>query len=289
MSRHIPIAQIARALCPSTDLVKALAMVEATEELRAYFDDSGTHGESLITTISGFVAPTKVWENAERDWRVALADYKDRYGVTWYHATDVYNWDGEWRAAPLDVCRAAPMQFAAILAKQNVLPVWSAVVNEDFYKYATPEFLDLFPAPFDLCFHEAMGQLYRWGRQELNAPLVVPLVAHGDYAERIRAAHARYRNDGDFSQYIGPIAFDSPRCIIPLQTADLLAYEFYHWWKDTEYPRDPRSYIDRPVLHKAIERNHSVQLGGCYSGDGMHLAVTRHTERWHRRKGVREG
>jgi hypothetical protein len=283
MTRHIPIAEIAAAVHRSDDLVKALAM------LRAYFDDSGTHGESLITAISGFMAPANVWHRVERDWLEALADYRSRYGVTWYHAADVANWQGEWRGAPLNVCRAAPMQFAAVLGKANVLPVWAAVVNDDYKQYATPEFIARFPTPFDLCFHEAMGQLYRWCKENLNATRVIPSVAHGDYLGRVVAAHRRYRGDGDFSEYIGPLVIDTPQSVVPLQAADLLAYEFYQWWKDTEYPSDPSSFKGRPTLDKAIERNAAAMRGACYSGNGMRLAVVRFMEReQERQKGGRD-
>ena len=214
--RPIPVSELAALIFDPHDQVRALAMV------RAYFDDSGTHGESLITTISGFVAGEKTWTALEAAWDDVLSDYRNLYGVTWYHATDVANWKGEWAAAKLDDCRGAPSRFATVLSKQDVLPVWAAVVNEDFYRYATPEFLSRFPKPFDLCFHQAMEQLYRWAAG-VDAPLVAPVIAHGDYVARVSAAHAQYRDFGDFSSRIGPLIVDSPRKLIPLQAADLLS------------------------------------------------------------------
>lgn len=282
--RHIPIEEIAGFVYRRfpNDQVKALAMVDALE---VYFDDSGTHGESLITTISGFMAPTNTWKQVEAGWLGVLQEYKSRYGITWYHATDVANWREEWAKAPLNVCRDAPMVFATVLSKSNVLPIWSAVVNEDFERYATPEFRTSFPTPFDLCFYEAMVQLHRWCKETLNATHVLPCIAHGDYMQRISDAHDRYLTDGDFAEYIGPLLVGSPRRVVPLQTADLLAYEFYHWWKDTEYPAE-RTYIDRPVLYRSIQRNEPAMRGACYSGEGFKYAVERHAAR---RKGVREG
>ena len=124
--REAPECGLAASLYRGDDLVKALAM------LKAFFDDSGTHGEALITTISGFMAPAKVWERLEIEWLDVLSDYKSRYGVTWYHATDVAAWREEWAAVPLDPCRDAPMRFAAILGRHNVLPVWAAVRKRGF-------------------------------------------------------------------------------------------------------------------------------------------------------------
>jgi hypothetical protein len=171
------------------------------------------------------------------------------------------------------------MQFASVLGGANLLPIWAAVVNEDYERYATPEFRVRFPTPFDLCFHEAMGQLYWWCKETLNAVRVMPCVAHGDYTERITNAHKRYLADGDFPEYIGSLLIDSPRRVVPLQAADLLAYEFFHWWRDTEYTDGASHPKQRPVLYKAMQRNEAAARGACYSGNGMRLAVERFMER----------
>jgi hypothetical protein len=281
MSRHIPIAELAGAFFRLDDKIKALGM------LKAYFDDSGTHGESLITAISGFLAPASVWKSVEDGWLDAMAGY-GQYGIDCYHATDIENWRGQWAGAPRNVCRLAPMQFATVLSKHNILPVWAAVVNEDFKQYSTPESCAIFPTPFDVCFHEAMGQHYWWCKENLNATQVVPIVAHGDYVDRITKAHDRYLTDGDFPEYIGTLGIDHPHRAVPLQTADLLAYEFYHWWRDTEYGNPLK---ERPVLEKAIEHNKAAIRGACYSGKGAKTAIERHVESHRKREqgGRRDG
>lgn len=267
--RHIPIGDLAQSLHRSDNPYKGFGM------LQAYFDDSGTHGESLITVISGFVATTNSWTDVQGDWLAALEDYKSRYGVTWYHACDVENWKGEWGKVPLDACRTASMRFASVLSKHRIMPVWAAVVNEDMEKYATSEFLERFQTPFDLCFHEAMGQLYWWSKQRAKETMINPFVAHGDYEDRLNAAHRSYLQDGDFSNYIGPISFDSPRRVIQLQAADLIAYQFYHYWSEMEYPAQPNVWTNFPVLEMAVKNIGHAAPGGCYSGDGMRLAVER--------------
>ena len=238
MTRHIPIAEIAAALHRSDDFVKAITM------LKAYFDDSGTHGESRITAIGGYVCSGKTWESVEREWLDVLEDYRSRYGVTWYHATDIARWTGEWGRVPLDACRDAPMRFAKVLGKHSLLPVWAAVKNEDFHKFATREFLVSFPTPFSLCFHQAMQQLYTFAQDNHNAMRIALFAAHGDYEERVNAAHRDYLRDGEFAEYIGPISFDEPRRVVPLQAADLLANQLYHCWTETEYPRSPFKYSE---------------------------------------------
>ncbi|MBS0234400.1 MAG: hypothetical protein JSR99_13055 [Proteobacteria bacterium] len=270
--RHLSISEIVALICDPSDPVKAIAMV------RAFFDDSGTHADSRVTAIGGFVASEKDIAALEAQWADTLADYH-QYGVTWFHAVDVANCKEEWEKVSLHVCRDAPMRFATAMSKDSYQPIWAAVVNEDFYRYATPEYLARFPTPFDLCFDYAMGALYYWAKG-VNAPKVTPMIAHGEYNQRVSDVHKRYRADGDFSDYIGLLAIDSPRAVMPLQMADLLAYEFYNWWRETEYPVDRHRLVDRPVLWRAISRNSmTASLGGCFSGGGMKSAV----ERFHKR------
>lgn len=277
MSRHIPISEIAAVVHRSSDLVKALAM------LRAYFDDSGTHSNSLVTTISGYVGSEKTWKIIEGEWLAILADYR-QYEVTWFHSADIASWQGEWAKVPLTICRDAPLRFARVLGKHRILPIWAAVVNEDFYRFATTDFLATFPDPFTLCFHQAMGQMYNWARHNA-ASKVAPIAAHGSYAEKLLTAHARYLRDGDFPEYIGPISFDEPRRVIPLQAADLLANQFYHYWIGLEYRPPQGQYPTYPVVLDEATKAIPPNWGACYSGDGMRLAVERQAERDKKRRG----
>lgn len=272
MSRHIPISELVAHLFQRGDELRAVAMLN---ELQAYFDDSGTHSNSLVTAIGGYVGASRTWDAVQIKWSEILSDY-ERYGVSWFHAADIERRDGEWRSVPSNARLDAPMRFAACLGKHKLIPVWAAVVNEDFYRYATPEYLARFPDPFQLCFHEAMGQTYHWAK-ETGAPRVVPMAAHGDYAANLLRAHERYRADGDFSNYVGPIAFDSPRLVTPLQTADLVAHAYYNWWRETEYPSTPYAWKPSPVLDAATKRKPG--LGACYSGNGMKRAVERFMDR----------
>jgi hypothetical protein len=39
----------------------------------AYFDESGTHGESKALVVSGYVASTDQWSKFDAEWKWAIA------------------------------------------------------------------------------------------------------------------------------------------------------------------------------------------------------------------------
>src|SRR5579862_3541060 len=50
----------------------------------AYYDESGTHGDSLAVVVAGFVAPDKQWVEFERNWNDTLR----QFGISLFHMRD---------------------------------------------------------------------------------------------------------------------------------------------------------------------------------------------------------
>lgn len=241
--------------------------------LKAFFDDSGTHANSLITAIGGFVLGEAALGRAEADWGKLIDEYR-QHGVTWYHAPDVASGTNEWISVPSTVRALTPMRFAKILGAYRHVPIWAAVVNEDFWNFATPEFLNAYPTPFDLCYEEALRQTYRFSVRSGNAEPIVPLFSlQTEHAQRMVDRYNEARATTDLGTHLGPIAFDTARASAPLQMADLLANQFYHEWIAREYPVEP-VWSTNPVLEEATKAN-GAPFGGCYSLHGMRGAVER--------------
>lgn len=61
--------------------------------LKAFFDDSGTHGSSKVLAIGGCVAREEQWVLFERDWAAML----ERFGILEYHSADLQAFAGDFK------------------------------------------------------------------------------------------------------------------------------------------------------------------------------------------------
>ena len=52
--------------------------------MEAYFDESGTHGESLVMCIAGYLLTSEQATHLDREW----ADVLRKFGVKIFHAVD---------------------------------------------------------------------------------------------------------------------------------------------------------------------------------------------------------
>jgi hypothetical protein len=55
--------------------------------LIGYFDESGTHDQSAVTTIAGYVAKPEVWASVEAQWRQVLEPFAQK-GLHTFHMVD---------------------------------------------------------------------------------------------------------------------------------------------------------------------------------------------------------
>ena len=243
--------------------------------LHAYFDESGTHNGSPITAIAGFAATTEVWSRIERDWIAVLADF-DQKGLHTFHMTDCLAARGEfsrinefWRDHILS-------RLVAILERSDIQAIWAGVNTDDWEDLTTPEFRERFPKPYDLCFDEVARQLFRWSRHSADGtPVAVVFAEHPEYQSRAVFTYDLWRQRPDFARFLGAITRGSPKLVVPLQAADMLAYEINKEWEKVEYEEltweniRPRTVLDR------ITTIHGLHGGGLFGDQAIRTAVAR--------------
>jgi hypothetical protein len=62
--------------------------------LRAYFDESGIHGQPGVTVIGGFVGSHAAWRVMESRWQEILRNY----GIKYFHMADAISQEGEFQS-----------------------------------------------------------------------------------------------------------------------------------------------------------------------------------------------
>ena len=242
----------------------------------AYLDESGIHDSSPITAVGGFVGHAETWVSFESDWREALGDV----GITAFHAVDCEQGNGEFMKLPLELRYALANRLARIIAKADLLGVWRTVINDDWH--ATnfdDEFKQAHPKPFYLCFSGVAQKLVDWAaRRADGSRLSLVYSEQQEFQEHIQEIWKAY-NDGNRRGKFSSFEMASYHDCVPLQAADLIAYEMNRDWQTRVYRPDPSpfAYRERIPIHN-IRHGGGLDLSGCYDANALQVAMKRFRE-----------
>lgn len=270
MGAVLPISELADLVHRHDNPWKAMAL------LRVFLDESGTHGDSKITAIGGLLGTKDTWQSVENQWLAALDVLAD-VGVTWYRSSDCDGGFGQFENIPIEVRFALANSLARVLADHKLLPVWAAVVNEDWDKTVTdPNFLRSFPKPLHLCFSHCAQRLAEGSAKLAGGSSVgVVYAEQPEFEDSFKDAWDAYRRNKRTARLSSFSTASSKDCP-SLQAADLIAYEMNRDWREREYgaPPPPLTTRMRKPLHFLRERLR-LDFGGCYDASALRETMRR--------------
>lgn len=267
MSERVAIADLARVLHPRTEAVRPMAL------LTAYFDESGTSGDAPITVIAGFVGTESQWTAVEAQWTAVLAEFADK-GVTRFHMTECVNQAGQferidsfWRDYVLN-------RLSGILHGSGLQAIWSGVDVRDFEREADDGFLKRYPKPYDLCIDDIAIKTKDWAREKApGSDVAVMFSKQNEYESRAARIFDAYQRQQKWHQHISSFTFASPDKVVPLQTADMIAYEACKEWENVRLR--PMTFENNFGIRDRLWwiTNGQLQYGALYADEGMRGAV----------------
>jgi hypothetical protein len=251
--------------------------------LTAYFDETGTHKQARLTGLSGFIAPAQVWSEIEAAWDTRLKSDEPDYRVATYHAVDCFHGTNEfknltyWNRTRRELLTA---DLAEILAAKGISAITSALLQADwddvYAKLASDAFRARFPSAYHLCFEHCVQQAFSWSeRFASGAPVAFVFAEQSEYQGRAQQILNAYQASSQRGSKIASITFSSPRKLIPLQAADLMAYEmtksvmqpgveYKHRWAIERLMKGARGlyggYYDRESLIGLLNRGPSGDI-----------------------------
>ncbi len=233
--------------------------------LHAYFDDSGTHDGAGFTVVAGAVANLTSWKAIESQWSAVLK--KDhvavfRSSLANSRQGDFEGWDDERRNGFTE-------KLLRVISKEkSIRPISVAVRNEPFNEVIR-DFPDLGMSAYQYCCEwAALGIGFGISKKKKEKPIAVSFEA----GQRIKSPYLRKGQSGTehslYLQLLGIGAVDFvPEKTIPLQVADLFAYEVYKAFNDNPDPSNPQNR--RYTMLQLLER---------LRGSNAHRGQT--SERW---------
>ncbi|TAL03684.1 MAG: DUF3800 domain-containing protein [Rhodospirillaceae bacterium] len=267
----VPIAELARVLHRRDAVWRSVVV------LKAYFDESGTHGGSLITAIGGWIGTEQTWSELEQKWLAILTEYADK-GVRYFHMAEALAQEGQFCRVDKPSIDYIITQCTKLIGESKVIPLFCAVVNEHWERVVhDPVFLARFPKPINLCFENLLHTILDWSRDHANSELVVPMFAvHTEFTPQLAEIGHLYTANERTKKILGSLAFDFPERVIPLQVADFLAHQI--GWQTKALAYNPLvGGAGTRALHWAT--GGQFVHGNWFDADGLCLTVKKYCEK----------
>jgi hypothetical protein len=206
-----------------------------------YGDESETTGK--VFTLAGFMAAPNGWDHFVPKWREMLCD-TGPYPVDAFHSADIEAARPPFDGWPIEDRRKLVENALDLLTDTNVCANLYAVSCT----FVIPDFHAMDPA-----FLGNIAKTYEWCYRVLLRSILRSWVFNGydfifDEKEKVKGRveahfkHAKAILDGDpnFAGKLNDIIWRDDRKVIPLQAADLLAYEIRrHTWNRIEKGESP--------------------------------------------------
>jgi hypothetical protein len=202
----------------------------------AYVDESGSDDANDYIGVGGLIAPIEHWKAFEGRWREILA----QHGVPYSHMREFAHSTGafrKWRSPnkqfeperikfSADICQCildhAIYSFGAIITKRH----WKTLVPEDMRK-------DM-GGPYAFLGRYCMTRICVWADDNGQTEPVDLVFEKGQPESAIRLQHSVLcRNENVRKEYrLGNLRFEDKRGVLPLQAADVVAYELLKHFND---------------------------------------------------------
>lgn len=192
----------------------------------AYFDESGTHSNSPVTVVAGYIATNEQWSEFEREWKEVMQNA----GIPFFHMSKFESRQGEYKNWNSDKRIRIQERLIGIIKRRVRIGFASAIRLSDYSEVMDGRDRILYGSPYAFCLISCMKLVAAWAdKYEHQEPIVYVFESGAGCDGEIGAIFSRsFSKESVRSRYrVGDLAFGDKRGIVQLQAADILAYEIY--------------------------------------------------------------
>ena len=229
MNAHLSMAQLFKTLLPLDHHNGWLGMI------RAYFDDSGTHtggkwGPSKIVLVAGIFGTEARMDSLDRNWK-KLIDRPlcgRKPPLSRFHMVDCQDSRGEftgWTRTETDhFCH----QLSTAIIESGVAAYGIAVSRQDWDDLVTGDVRAFVGDAEGYCISQCFVRAVRWAKTTTFDPQMTFIFDNREpeVERRAKTVGDAFEKHTDSPHIVGT-AFLGSKAILPLQAADLIAWEIY--------------------------------------------------------------
>jgi hypothetical protein len=189
--------------------------------LFAYLDESGTHAQSPVAMIGGFVASSELWARLEPDWTAVL----DTFEIPYFHASECEAGDGIYQNLSRTLRELLSSGLSQVIAKHKPTAIYTAITRAHFNE-TRARGVEAFESPYHACFEFCLQQIAQWSKDNADGePIALVFAEQEEYEDQARVLYELYRKNRRWGKELVSLAHSQPKKLPALQAADLIVYE----------------------------------------------------------------
>lgn len=271
MSAPLSLRDFARLVLPRSCPDGILAM------LTAYFDDSGTHDDSDIVIIAGLSGNEFQWQAFEDAWRAKLAiPSPGKPPLSRFHMYECHNALGEFAGWGRTATEFLAHELGQIILRNGLWAYGCAVLRKDWDANVTGVVRQALGDAEGFCARQCLQMTLIWGSSftgDSNIAFVFDDRPHRVW--ELQKLYTLFKNEGERDNKrpkLTSVTVASSKQLLPLQGADLLAWEFYHHASDILYRGADLKGFQRPYL-QALSKSGRSRLQLATTADIKRIAA----------------
>ncbi|NJM92330.1 MAG: DUF3800 domain-containing protein [Rhodospirillaceae bacterium] len=206
-----------------------------TAVFQAYMDESGIHDGAPYLTVAAYLATPQDWQEFIPEWEFM------NFPIKVFHSADCNarqrEFDGWTKGLRDDHVR----NLLNVIADR---PLAGCVVGLDLVEFEATikhhsELRGMFGSPYNACFSWVVQTILDIANKLSKGKRLPIAFFHesNDHETEAHDAFAWMKKNLDTNDVLGSLTFDSKKSLVPLQAADILAYEGYRFMQNPEKPR----------------------------------------------------
>jgi hypothetical protein len=239
--------------------------------LKIYMDESGVHDGSPAVTVAAYVARPSVWQDFTKEWN------RTKRPIEVFHAVDCAQLTGEFKGWGEVDRDAFVARLLPVIPRHRIAGFVIGIYMPAFVQAidAVPEVRELFGSPYDACFQWCVQRIIDFHNRARSSGRLAFFHEVNDSQAECQRSFSEIKADPKITSREMTLAFAAKGDAVPLQAADVLAYEGNKRMRDIHKPHIRRAW-------KAINPQGDRVLFQYYGDDNKDRLI--HLMRWAYRK-----
>jgi hypothetical protein len=200
--------------------------------LKIYMDESGIHDGSPVVTVGAWFGTPSTWRDFTKDWNQL------KRPINVFHAADCANLEGEFKGWHPQDRDAYVAKLLPVIAKHGIGGVLIGIVMKYFEDAmrAVPDLRDMFGTPYDACFQWNVQTFIDFNNQRGGTGRLAFFHETNDYQASANKSFEFVKLNPNNTARGMSLTFGGKDDFVPLQAADVLAYEGNKRLRDVDRP-----------------------------------------------------